>query len=53
MNAGEAENILVCIKAVKDFSGKNVDEFDVRYKGRTLGMSSATKGAKCSVNLDT
>ena len=52
VNAGEAENILVCIKAVKDFSGKNVAEFDVRYTGRILGMRSAEwKGVKCSVKL--
>lgn len=51
-NAGEADNIMACISSVKLFSGKIVDEFDVRYTGRILGMSSAEwKGVNCSVKL--
>ena len=51
-SAGEADNIMACISSVKLFSGKIVDEFDVRYTGRILGMSSAEwKGVKCSVKL--
>ena len=50
--AGEAENILACIKKTELFSGKVVDEFDVRYNGRFLDFSTAEwPGVKCSVKL--
>jgi len=51
-SAGEAENILSCIQSVNAYTGKSVDEFDVRYEGRILGFSSAEwPGIRCEVNL--
>lgn len=50
--AGEAENILACIQSVNAYTGRSVDEFDVRYEGRFLGFSSAEwPGIKCEVSL--
>lgn len=50
--AGEAENILACINMTKLFSGKVVDEFDVRYTGHMLNFSTAEwRGVSCSVKL--
>jgi hypothetical protein len=51
-SAGEAENILSCIQSVNAYTGKSVDEFDVRYEGRILGFSSAEwPGIGCEVSL--
>ena len=48
--AGEAENISSCIQSVEAYTGKSVDEFDVRYEGRILGFSSAEwPGVVCEV----
>ena len=48
--AGEAENIMACIKAVKSYSGKMVDEFDVNYKGKIINFSIAKwPGIECEV----
>lgn len=50
--AGEAGNILACIDKIKIFSGKVVDEFDVRYTGRIVNFSTAEwRGISCSVKL--
>lgn len=50
--AGEAENILSCIQSVGAYTGKSVDEFDVRYEGRILGFSSAEwPGVVCEVSF--
>ena len=50
--AGEAENILSCIQSVNAYTGKSVDEFDVRYEGRILGFSSAEwPGVMCEVSF--
>ena len=52
--ASEAGNILACINAVKAYTGKVVDEFDVNYTGRFFNYSSAEwTGIKCEVLLDT
>ena len=51
--ASEAGNILACINAVKSYTGKTVDEFDVNYTGRILAFSSAEwSGIKCEVSFD-
>ena len=51
--ASEAGNILACINAVKSYTGKTVDEFDVNYTGRFIKFSTAEwKGIKCEVMLD-
>lgn len=50
--AGEAENILSCIRSVDAYTGKSVNEFDVRYEGRILGFSSAEwPGVMCEVSF--
>lgn len=46
--ASEAGNILACINAVKAYTGKTVDEFDVTHTRRILTFSSAEwPGIKC------
>jgi len=51
--ASEAGNIFACIKAVKSYTGRTVDEFDVNYTGRILAFSSAEwSGIKCEVAFD-
>ena len=51
--ASEAGNILACINAVKTYTGKTVDEFDVNYTGRFIKFSTAEwTGIKCEVMLD-
>ncbi|UWR25085.1 hypothetical protein K3757_11425 [Sulfitobacter sp. S223] len=51
--AGEAGNILACIQAVEAFTGQVVDEFDVEYTGRILGMSTANwPGVECEPMLE-
>ena len=51
--ASEAGNILACINAVKAYTGKTVDEFDVNYTGRFIKFSTAEwTGIKCEVMLD-
>jgi hypothetical protein len=51
--ASEAGNILACINAVKSYTGKTVDEFDVNYTGRFIKFSTAEwTGIKCEVSLD-
>jgi hypothetical protein len=51
--ASEAGNILACINAVKTYTGKTVDEFDVNYTGRFIKFSTAEwTGIKCEVSLD-
>ena len=50
--AGEAENIAACIAAVKDYTGRAVDEFNVRYEGSYLSFSVAEwEGVRCEVKL--
>ena len=52
--ASEEGNIRACIDAIDAYSGKNVDEFDVRYDGRILGFSTASwPGVACEVSMDT
>ena len=51
-SADDADNIMACISSIELFSGKIVDEFDVRYTGRIITMSSAEwEGIDCSVKL--
>ena len=51
--ASEAGNILACITAVKSYTGKTVDEFDVNYTGRLIKFSTAEwPGIKCEVMMD-
>ena len=50
--AGEAENIAACADAVKTYTGKNVDEFDVVYEGAFLSFSVAKwPEVECEVTL--
>lgn len=50
--AGEAENILACIRAVDEFADQSVDEFDVRYTGRIIDFSTAEwPNVVCEVKL--
>lgn len=51
-SAGEAENIMSCIQSVNAYTGKSVDEFNVRYEGHILGFSSAEwPGIRCEASL--
>lgn len=50
--AGDAENISACVKKTKEFSGLNLDAFDVYYEGNLLSMSVAKwKNALCEVKV--
>lgn len=52
--AGEAENIMACVNRANEFSGIKLSEFDAKYEGRILSMSSAKwSNAFCEVKFGT
>ena len=51
--SSEAGNIIACINAVKSYTGKTVDEFDVNYTGSFIKFSIAEwTGIKCEVKVE-
>jgi len=50
--AGDAENILACVRKANEFSGVTLSEFDASYQGNILSMSVAKwKNAFCEAKL--
>ncbi|MDE4063692.1 hypothetical protein [Phaeobacter gallaeciensis] len=50
--AGQGDNILACIEAVKAYNGRSVDEFDALYEGNIINRSEVKwPDIVCSVKL--
>lgn len=51
-SAGDADNISACVKKAKEFSGIDLDAFNVTYKGNLVSFSTAKwSNAFCEVKV--